>query len=163
MRQTELDPQDDRVSIFGFQALQRGVVSLQGLGSNRLLERRWIRCRTLPVEWIGGRVTLGATDFVADPVEQGLAEVGLERAFMTWFERREALNDLRERVLNQILRVERPAGPRGETTVRPPLEPWEIPRAQLIKGGGVARLGPRHQEVRRLRIALWISGGTHRA
>jgi len=108
-------------------------------------------------------MTLGAADFVADPVEQGLTEVRLKCSFMAGFERVEALNDLRKRVLHQVLRVERAASPRREPAVRPSLQPREIPGAELVQSRRVASLGPCYQDVRRLDIALWISGGTHRA
>jgi hypothetical protein len=98
-------------------------------------------------------MALRAADFVANPIEQRLAEIRLKGSFVAGLERMKALHDLRERVLHEILCVERATGPGRQAPVRPPLEPREIPRAQLVEGGGVARLSPGHQDVRRLGIA----------
>ena len=91
-----------------------------------------------------------AADLVADAVEERLTEVALEGAFVARLELVEPLQDLHERVLDEVVGVERAAGPGGEAAVRPPLQPREVADEELVDGGLVAPVGAADEDQGRL-------------
>ena len=64
----------------------------------------------------------------------------------------EALQDLHERVLDEVVGVERAAGPGGQPAVGPALEPGKEAGEELFGGGLVTRVGAAGEDERRFSL-----------
>ena len=93
-----------------------------------------------------------ASYVVAHTIEQCLAKVGLKGTLVTRLEILNPPRDVRQRVLHEVVRVERIAGPAGQTTVRPSLEPGQIECAQIIQGALIAGAGEFDERERRVGV-----------
>ena len=86
-----------------------------------------------------------APQFVADAVHHRLAQVGLECARTAHIKVINPFERFEERVLDQIVRVGQIAGPRWQSSSRPPLQGTKMTAKQLIHRIGVALARTREQ------------------
>jgi hypothetical protein len=89
---------------------------------------------------------------VAHTIEQCLPKVGLKGRLVTRLEILNPSRNMRQRVLNEVVCVERIAGPAGQTTVRPSLESRQIERAQIVEGTLIAGAGEFDERERRVGV-----------
>jgi hypothetical protein len=98
----------------------------------------------------GGWMPCDAAYLVADPIDDGLAQVGLHCADVPWFEDVESLKGMQRRVLHEITRVDRAACRHRQFPVGPPLEVRQAPLEQGFNGHAVTRARLDDQLHRRL-------------
>jgi hypothetical protein len=100
---------------------------------------------------------------VAHTIEQCLPKVGLKGTLVTRLEILNPPRDMRKRVLNEVVCVERIAGPAGQTTVRPSLEPGQVESAQIVECALIAGAGEFYERERGIgvtaRLCLLIRSG----
>src|SRR3954468_2625273 len=84
----KFDPSDNRFTIFRAQSRECPFVELDGLAADSRFERRWsaIGGLVVMVECIVHRTPVDATNLAANPIQQGLAQIRLERPFAAHFE-----------------------------------------------------------------------------
>ena len=87
----------------------------------------------LGVERLGRPLTPELARFVANPVQQRAADVSLERPFVPGLERGQAPNDMRQRLLDDVVGVDGSAGAGGQPAVGPARQPGQIPRAEIVE------------------------------
>jgi hypothetical protein len=78
------------------------------------------------------------SNVISHTIEHCLTQVRVKGSLVT---RLEILNppcDVRERLLDEVVCIERIAGPAGQTAVRPFLEPRQVEPAQLVECALVA-------------------------
>ena len=105
-----LDAGDDRLAIVRSQALQCRLVSFERFAANCLFNRRGTEVRAVALDCVR-RPALCPTQLIADTIEKRLTKVRLECAVVARLEGTETLHHVRERVLYQVVGVERSAGP----------------------------------------------------
>lgn len=132
-RAAELDAKDDRVAICRFQALERLFVALQRLATDCRFQRRWVYGRQRRVERTRVWPALRLADLIADAIEQGLPQVRLEGRLVMWLEAANPLRDMRDRLLNQVLSLERTPSPVRQAPVGPALQARHVARAQIVQ------------------------------
>ena len=81
---------------------------------------------------------LRVSDVISHAIEQCLTKVRLKGSLVTRLEMLNPPCDVRERVMDEVVCIERIAGPAGQTAVRPFLQPWQVERAQLVERALVA-------------------------
>lgn len=86
-----------------------------------------------------------APDLVADAMEDRLAQVGLERAVVSWLERIEVTDRPDEDVLRDVAGVHRVAGPPWEAAASPLAHRLDLPIEQRVQRGFVAVPVPAQQ------------------
>ena len=134
----ELEAADDRFTIGWSQLLQRRFITGDALASDRDVERRR-RFGLVRIGKLGRRRTAGeSTSLVANPIEHGLAQVRLERPLMTRVESIEAPQRVDDRVLYQVLGVERAARGRWQSPACPAAQRRQAPREQSIQCFAIA-------------------------
>jgi hypothetical protein len=99
-----------------------------------------------------GRAALRRPHPVADTIEQRFPQVRLERAPMPWLEGSQSLNDVRERVLHEIVCIERASRPGGQPAPGKFLEARKVTGAEIVQGLFVTRLRASDQVHRCQRI-----------
>jgi hypothetical protein len=82
---------------------------------------------------------------IADTIEKRLTKVRLECAVVARLEGTETLHYVRERVLYQVVGVERSAGPGWQPAMRPFLKTREVASAKGVQGLGVPSPRPGEQ------------------
>src|SRR5436190_4736513 len=143
---TELDAPDDRLAVLRAHARQSGLVPLHGFFANRLLERRRIVGRHVGHRpGIGRRPPAGLPDLVTDSVHRRLAQVRLERAIPRGLERADVPEARQQRVLDDVARVPRVAGPPRQPPAGESLEHREVAGEERIARVAVSRLGPEEE------------------
>ena len=104
---------DDQLAVGVGEARQRGLVAFHGLQPHRVLERRRTEVFVLRVELGGHRPAADPPDVIADAVQHGLPEVGLQGALAAHLERLQMLKRLQHRFLDNVLGVGEVARPRA--------------------------------------------------
>ena len=99
----------------------------------------------LRVELGGHRPAADPPDVIADAVQHGLPEVGLQGAFTAHLERLQMLKRLQHRFLDNVLRVGEIAGPQGQPATRPAQQRRHAAGEEGVDGRAVAGPGPLEQ------------------
>src|SRR5258705_7514307 len=117
---------------------------LERSAADRLFDWRGAERRTVALEHVG-RPALRPSHLIANTIEERLPKVRLERAVVARLEGTETLHDVRERVLHEVVGVERSPGPGRQTAVRPFLKPRQIAGTEGVQGLSVPTPRPREQ------------------
>ena len=150
----QLHAGDDHLPLFRPQPLQRRFISIHGLVPDRFFERRRRRIRMLRfvVHSRRRRVPRHPPHLVADPVDQRLAQVRLQRTIVARLEVIDVPERLGERLLHQVFGVAEVAGPSRQTPTRPAPQGALVPPNQIVEGLIVALPGATQQIRRRGQI-----------
>ena len=82
---------------------------------------------------------------VADPVQHGLPQIGLQRAHTAGFEAVDLLKRPKQGVLDKVVRVGQVARPAGEAAADPAAEGADVSRHQALEGVAVSGAYPLDQ------------------
>src|SRR3954470_18667969 len=115
----ELEPRDEQFALDLGQLLQCGVVPFDHLRADRIFQRRSRSIRHRFVKRSAGRLSCGAAQLVTNAVEDALAQIRLQRAFVRRVELIETTKCLDHGVLHQILRVGAASDPLRQPATRP--------------------------------------------
>jgi hypothetical protein len=153
----ELDAPDDRRTIFGPKMFDRRLVPGDVFRTDYLFEGR-----DASAAEIGGNIGLvrpsvGMTDEVANSVQHGMPQRGLQTALMVRFEVAQPAHGGYNGLLNEVGRVQHAARGHWDTATGPPLQRRDAPLEQLIDCRLVSLPGSVQELNRRLG---WQRGGT---
>src|SRR6185503_14932762 len=81
VREAEFDMRDDELPLRRTQPLERSLVSIERLATDRSLERRRVVRLNVRFELVARRAAPDATQFHANRVQKHLTQVGLKRSF----------------------------------------------------------------------------------
>ena len=139
----DLDAGHHHLATARFEARQRQTVAVVRFGLDGALERRGGVRRVLL--WELHRMPADPAHFVANSIDDRLAETGLHRAHMAGLEHIQAPERVKRRFLHEVAGVERSARGGRELAVRPPFERWKAPLQQRLDRGPVAGACPDDQ------------------
>jgi len=146
----QLDAGNNHFPLFRSQALQRTFVPLNRLASDRFVEggRRSVRMLVVFFNRCRSRVPADPANLVSYLVDKCLTEIRLKRALVPWLEVVQVAESLRERFLNEILRVTQVSRPSRQASTSPPPQGRDMPANQIVQRLRVALPGAT-QQVRR--------------
>jgi hypothetical protein len=90
------------------------------------------------------------SNVVSYTIEHCLTKVRLKGSLVTRLEILNSPCDVRERLLDEVVCIERIAGPAGQTAVRPFLQPGQVERAQIVECALVTFTSALYERERRL-------------
>ena len=129
----------------GVSVVSASPIALVRFGLNRQLQRRRPIRRVILGQFDRRRMPADAPHFVADAVDDGLAEIRLHGADVARLERVEAAEGVKRGFLNEVLRIQAPRAAGGQAAMGPALQRRQAALEQRLHADAIARLRPDHE------------------
>src|SRR5437762_760893 len=133
----QFEAPDDGFAIDGTQSLERGFISSHALAPDRNVERRSGFALIGVGQFRRRRTTSESSRFVANAIEHRLTQIRLERAFVTGIELIQPAERIDDRVLNEILGIERAPRGRRQSSASPAAQRRQAAREQAVERAAV--------------------------
>ena len=133
IRVVHFHARDDGFALFRAEPRQRRLIPLEGLASDRILERRAVGLEVEPLSIDQHRRTPFPAQFVAQPVHHRLPQVGLQRADTPDLDALDLPKRPKEGVLDKVVRVGHVACPAGQPAADKTAQGAEMARHQALE------------------------------